>query len=479
MGEISVTLIQAHPTAVSGALPYDGSPGMEPLSSQRYPPLGLLYLAASLSREGLSCRVIDARYAQVPRAVIAARLAKPGTHLVGISFTSFDLVGALALARFVRRSNPSATLVVGGPHITHMPGTARFLGADFGVRGDGESAIVALARSLERSGVPNAPGLYRADTGDVEATPIWREPDLDRLAFPDLMAVPARDYGFPLHRGPATTMITSRGCTFDCLFCGIPHRRSYRPRSPRDVVEEMALRVSQGFRYIDFKDDCFSLDLDRAKALCRAILDRGLRIDWGCETRLDRLDEEFVALARTAGCLNIKVGIESGVDRVRHRIGKRLDLSLARATFGTIRRQGLVSMAYFLFGHPGETAADMRATVRRAVELDPDIADFLVAVPVPGSPLFQHAVDEGTLHPDVWHDVAEGRSVPVYVPRGLSYEEMERIRRGAYLRFYLRPRVLARHLRLHASSTSGLLQAAAVGTQLIGRHALGIFTSSR
>lgn len=479
MREVSVTLIQAHPNSIDGQLPYDGSPGMEPLSSQRYPPLGLLYLASSLAAAGFSPRVIDARYRRESRAAIAAGLTRPGTCLVGISFTSFDLPGARALIRFVRRTNPDAILVVGGPHITHMPATARFLGADYGVRGDGETAIVELARSLEAARTPSSPGLFHTSDAAAEEIPICREPDLDRLAFPDLLQVPVEDYGFPLHRGPATTMITSRGCTFDCLFCGIPHRRTHRTRSPASVVDEMALRVNQGFRYIDFKDDCFSLDLSRAKALCGAILDSGLRIEWGCETRLDRLDEEFVRMARAAGCLNIKVGIESGVDRVRDRIGKRLDLSTAKATFGDLRRQGLVSMAYFLFGHPGETAADLRSTVRRALELDPDIADFLVSVPVPGSPLFQRALDEHKVHPEVWHDVAAGRAIPVYVPDGLTYGEMERVRRGAYLRFYLRPRVVARHLRLHASSASRLVQAASLGTQLIGRHVLGSLTSSR
>jgi len=473
MREVSVTLIQAHPASVGGPLPYDGSPGMEPLSSQRYPPLGLLYLASALSRAGFSVRVIDARYSEDPAGTIASQLANSRCNLVGISFTSFDLPGALSLVQFVRQTSPDATLVVGGPHITHMPTTAAFMGADFGVRGDGERATVELARSVAAGEPPVSPGLFRTEDAGIRETPIWKEPDLDRLAFPDLLQVPARSYSFPLHQGLATTMVTSRGCTYECLFCGIPHQRSYLPRSPSDVIEELALRVSQGFDYVDFKDDCFTLDLQRAKSLCRAILDQGIQIEWGCETRLDRLDDEFIGLARAAGCLNIKVGIESGVTRVRTSIGKRLDLSEARATFESIRRHGLLSMAYFLFGHPGESSADMRATVRCAIELDPDIADFMVAVPVPGSPLLRHAVAERKVPAEIWHDVALGRPVPVYVHDGLKRSEMERIQRGAYLRFYLRARVLVRHLRLHSSSATHLVRSAGVGAQLIRRHLVG------
>jgi len=136
MAKLGITLIQSHPDSVGGSkLPYYGKPGQEPLSEQRYPPLGLLYLSSALSREGYESQIIDSRYFQNTRELITQRIKKFKHNLIGISFTSFDLPGTLALIRYLRKFNKKITIAVGGSHITQMPETASFLGVDYGMRG--------------------------------------------------------------------------------------------------------------------------------------------------------------------------------------------------------------------------------------------------------------------------------------------------------------------------------------------------------
>ncbi|GAB4290096.1 MAG: radical SAM protein [Myxococcota bacterium] len=471
MSKLGITLIQAHPESLGGRILFGaGSAHSEILSKQRYQPLGVLYLASALSQAGFESTVIDARYFGNPARAIAGRLRKFERNLVGVSFTSADIKGAFALVRFIRTIAPKAVIVVGGPHITSAPAAARFMGADFGVRGDGERAIVTLARAVADGGEPTADGLFRADEEKAAETPAAVENDLDSLPFPDILKVPPDDYSFPLFVGRSATIIASRGCPYNCIFCGIPHRGEFRGRSAENVVEELKLRIKQGFGYIDFKDDCFSIDLQRAKGICEMIISANVKIEWGCETRIDRLDEEFIELAYRAGCKNIKFGIESGVERVQKIIGKRLKLDRAPEMIEKLKRRGITTIAYFLFGHPDESYSEMEDTVKFALKLGSDIANFTLAVPIPGTSLFERAVSEGKIGANVCEEIARGAAIPVYSPDGVTLDEMKRLRAKAYLRFYLRPTLIARQIKLNSGSLKSLAKTSKLGVELILRN---------
>ncbi len=462
--ELGILLLMAHPKTLDedNKLFEAGQ-----FNDQHYPPLGILYLSAALGEVGYESKVIDCWTDYQLREKIEEHLSSYKTNLVGVSFTSFCIRGANNLIKLIKEINPEAKIVLGGPHITHSPKSVKYMKADFGVRGDGEAAIIELADSIVENRKPESAGLFHADHPFVDSVIPASEKELDKFKFPDIQKLPAEDYSFPLYTYKATTMVASRGCPFSCSFCGLTHLGKFNFRSPSNIVDEMELRVAQGFEYIDFKDDIFSLNVKHTRELCEEIIRRGLKIKWGVETRIDCVNENLVRLAREAGCLNMKFGIETGSKRIQKTMGKNLNLPKAVEKIKILRKYNMLTITYILFGFPTETKQDMYDTIDYLVALDPDIFDSNMISPLPGSAVFKAGVKEGKFSDEIWHEVAEGASIPVYIPDGFTTADLEAMRRRAFFKFYLRPHIIFRHIILHSSSLSNLVYCAKSGARMI------------
>ncbi|MFA6028798.1 MAG: radical SAM protein [Elusimicrobiota bacterium] len=418
-------------------------------SRQVYPPLGLCYLASSLKRAGVSSRIMDFWTPAANLSALRNTLLKSAPKLVGIYTLSFDIQTISRLIKLIRGCC-ECRIVLGGPHITHHPQSVGLLGADFGIRGDAEDSLVALSEHilLGKGALDEIAGLVFSRNGQWTSKEPVILKDLDSIPFPDFSVLgdPAQ-YRFLMLDGAATSMVSSRGCPFDCVFCGITLKRRFFARSPENIVEEMAHLANAGYRYIDFKDDCFSANKERAKSICRMLIDRKISILWGCETRIDRTDNELLELMARAGCHNIRFGVESVVPRVRAVIGKDFTLTGLSDILRSCRRLGIITVGFFLVGHPTESLEEMRATADFAVASSFDIIEFNLVVPIPGSRLYEIAKSEGTLPENIWEDVIAGHSMPTYVPNGLTLVDMECLKRHAMLRFYLKFSTILRFLR--------------------------------
>ena len=198
---------------------------------------------------------------------------------------------------------------------------------------------------------------------------------------------------------------------------------------------------------MDFKDDCFSVKKDRIKKICRMLIDKHIRILWGCETRIDMVDEELFTLMARAGCHNIRFGMESAVDRVRKIIGKNPQMDQLDKILRILRKLKIISVGFFLVGHPTETISEIKETLKFAVGSQFDIVEINLVTPVPGSKLFDIAVSEKVIQENIWEKVITGSSVPTYVPKNLRFEDIEKLKRKAMLQFYLKPRTIIRFMR--------------------------------
>jgi anaerobic magnesium-protoporphyrin IX monomethyl ester cyclase len=347
---------------------------------------------------------------------------------------------------------------------------------DLVVRGEAEETIVEVVRALEETGqngdpttglcLPDEPwakipGLcYRNLAGEVVHNPARRlRHDVESIPWPAYHLFKIEHYtnlqpitdGLDRH-ARAYTLLTSRGCPYQCIYCSKPITgNTWRARSPEDVVAEWRYLVEElGATEIGITDDVWNLKLDRAKEICRLLIAEGLnRVPWITVhgMRADHTDAELFELMKQAGCKRVGFGVESGNQAVLDSIKKRQTLGDVRRAFKEARAAGLQTMGFFIFGLPADTEETMEDTIRFALELDPDMANFMIAAPFPGTELWEIARREGRLFSMNWRDYAIHDERARYELPTLPPELVERKWHEANRRFYLRPSQLWRKAR--------------------------------
>jgi anaerobic magnesium-protoporphyrin IX monomethyl ester cyclase len=413
------------------------------------PPLGLAYLAAVLEREGHEVKVLDAFARGLSWNEFEEEAQREKPDLLGIGGLTPTLDSTLRAIRICRPH--TRYLVMGGPHISvHKQEFFRTCPElDFGIIGEGEESFPALVRRLETGKDPwDLPGLVGPERCNPPG-PFIQE--LDQLPFPARHLLPNEAYRYALWPGKRiTTLITSRGCPYHCIFCDKSVFGSrWRARSPEKVLDEMETVVKDlGIRSMILYDDLFTLDKERAIAVCRGILERGLKISWKCEGRVDRVDEELLSWLKKAGCRLIAYGVESGNQHGLDYLQKGIDRAQIRQAFALTRKAGIRPMAYFILGIPVETFAQGLKTIRFARELKPDYAQFSILSPFPGTKLYAEAKTRG------WYREADANNPfdkdekrPVLLSENWSEEQLREILRRAHRSFYLRPGYVWRRLR--------------------------------
>ena len=410
------------------------------LAERTYSPLGLIYLAAVLEGHGFSARVLDFEMEQPDTTALGGILAGENPKVIGINVLSTALPEVYALVGyFKRRSN--AVIVVGGSHVTCEPRCVSDLGADYGIRGDGEESFLSLCRLVLRGegAAESIDGLVARNNGAFSAKPPTLVKDLDAIPLPARHLVRTRDYMF-------NTVLASRGCPYSCIFCAdaLPNVRF---RSPDKVVDELDIMVRRYcLERVDFADSVFTLDRERTLALCGAIKKRGLKLKWSCLTRCDLVDKELLFAMNDAGCFLILFGVESGVEEIRRKAGKNIYDEKVREAFSMCHELGIRTGASFMFGHPEETLEDMRKTIDFACSLDTTYGVFSMTELMPGTRMFEIAVEEGYATRGLWRDYMNGKvSNLYYTPKGVSFQQVFDIVVEAHRRFYCNmPYVLKR-----------------------------------
>ena len=423
-------------------------------------PLGLAYLAAMLERAGHSVRIYDAVAEDEPLEAVLDQAISAGRpyDLVGVTAITPLIKEAWAVADLARPRG--AVTVLGGPHPTILPDESLARPeVDLVVRGEGEEAIVEIAEALESS--KSFAGIlslsYKNEGGQIVHNPLRpMRTDLDGLPFPahHLFHVERYSNLQPLTDGQqknprAFTIMTSRGCPYACIYCSKAiEGKVWRPRSVASVVAEWRwLTEDMRATEIGVADDVFNIRLDRAKDICRALIAEGLtKVPWITihGIRADHTDLELFQLMKRSGCRLVGFGVESGNQRVLDGLKKHQTIADVRTAFRLARQADLQTMGFFMFGLPGENEAAMDDTIRLALELDPDMANFMITSPFPGTELYDLVRREGRLFSDDWADFAIHEDHARYEIGEVTAELVVRKWHEAYRRFYLRPSRLAR-----------------------------------
>jgi len=443
-------------------------------SRGKFPPLGLLYVAASLrGARSLEVEVMDAHAQGLGPDRIARRVAEDNPDLVGITVMTFTLLDAMETAAAVKTARPEAMMIAGGPHPHLFPEQTLALGPfDAVLRGEGEISFRELVSGWPGSRQKPPPGVWfkSGEKGEPAAAPLVE--GLDRLPFPARELLPAGLYHSALTGlRPITTLMSSRGCPHRCVFCDRPHLgKKFRARSADNVFREMEEVAELGVKEAVFYDDTFTTSPERVRELAELILDRGLTLSWDIRARVSDLAREDYALCKRAGLCRVHFGVESGDPEILKSLHKGITIEQARSAFAWAREAGLETLAYFMVGLPGETESSLARTLELARELDPDFAHFSALIPFPGTPIYRQGLERGVIERDVWSEFAAdpgpGFSPPLW-EENLTEAEIKAALSKIYRSFYLRPGVILRRL-WRVRSLSGLASGARMGAKILG-----------
>jgi len=414
------------------------------------PPEGLLYVAAMLESRGHQVAVIDNEVLGLQDDQLLEKIAHNNPEMVGMGATTPEFP---RIAAFLKRVHDElgVVTVLGGPHGTAVPQNVLqdYPGIDFVVRGEGEITMAELADSLT-NGVPSEslPGLAFRRNGAVILTP-KREliSDLDSLPLPARHLLRSADYRYPA-RGkgmqPVATVVTSRGCPYNCIFCYSMHGHIVRCRSILKVVDELESIVNtDGIRYFIFHDECFTLSRKRVLEFCDELQRRDLQIRWFCFTRGDTIDQEVAERMAEAGCVKISLGVESGSQEMLDRAGKKTKLDKISRAFDMLDRAGIETRGSFIIGLPGEDSGSLRQTIDFAKSLKMYHFGLNIATPYPGTKMWDMAERKaGIRFEDTDLSAFRRWGNAVIATDHLGSKELVKAQRRAMVQFYLRPKIL-------------------------------------
>ncbi|MDP8257675.1 MAG: radical SAM protein [Candidatus Alcyoniella australis] len=418
-----------------------------------FPSLSLAYVGGVFQNIGVKVQFIDANAMQLSLSETIDKVRGFGPQLICFTITTYLFYQTLEWVRSIREATGVSTLL-GGVHMGIYPSETMTHGEiDLGVIGEAEETVPELIAALNSGrDLAEVNGLIfrREDAPDgvmvTPPRPLFQ--DVDNSPYPCRELLPNdRYYSFISQFKNFTPMITSRGCPFHCIFCEQGGMK-FRPRSASNVVDE----IEQCYhvykvREIDVFDSSFTTQRNRVIEICDEINRRNLKIYWAIRSRVDLVNAEMLEALHSAGCKRIYYGIESGDPDVLRTLRKETDLAKIKQIIDLTNRIGIDTFGYFMVGSPGETARTIKQSIRFAIKLNLDYAQFSKVTPMPATELYRMLIQERGR--DYWSEYILDPSMEIYMPRpgcAMSEDEVQRWTRSAYLRFYFRPKYIIKAL---------------------------------
>lgn len=357
-------------------------------------PYGLLSLAANCASAGYPVKVLN--LSSFTWSSVEAIVSQLSADVVGLSCWTANRRGVRLVAKSIKSRNASTYIVVGGPHATPLarPILEKWPEIDCVVVGEGEATFLEILSRLKReSTLTDIAGAVTRVAGRIYVGP--RRTAIAKLD--DLASV--HDY-FPTH-----IVMTSRGCPWNCTFCGSETSwgRGFRSLSVSRVLDtfEHALQRVK-VRILLLKDDTFTANRKRVLEICKGIRDRNLKFLWSCDTRVDVLDDELLREMRLAGCERLSLGVESGSPAVLRAINKRITVEQIVKSAAAARRFGIRTRFYMMLGNRGETEATFRESLAFLQHARPSSYIFSCLSIYPGTDDYNDAVSSRHIDPECY-----------------------------------------------------------------------------
>jgi len=427
---------------------------VRPLASRNWyinnVPLNYVHLAAYLREHGHQPHILD-MVTGCTREEIDDYLRSKDIGVVGIGCMTCEFPEAVNESRRLRSVHPGITIVFGGAHPSGAPEECLETGVvDYVVAGEGEIALAQLLDALQSGRRPETiPGLWSVENGAIRTNRPAEVPNLEQLPPPAYDMIDLGKYfdlDSPWHfpKSPrAVQFISSRGCPYQCSYCHTIHGKRYRGLSPAKVLDQMEdLIKNHHVEELMMVDDIFNFDLARAKDICRGIVERRLQVhlQFPNGVRGDRFDEELVALMKQAGTHYMAIAIETTSQQYQRLIRKNLKIDKAQQTILWARKYDIEVAGFFMIGFPGETREQINQTMDYAVNAPLDSIFISLVSPFKGTVLRNDMLNGrfGSMDSETFE--ALDQVFPTASSKTLPLEELKRIQRNAYFRFYAKPK---------------------------------------
>lgn len=409
------------------------------------PPLGLAYLAAVLEKDGHTCQIIDANILRMKNTEVLKNISYTNPDCFGISMNVITCRSGFELIKKLRQQYPSTLIIIGGPYPSSLPKySLEGSEADLVVIGEGELTMREIMNNF-----PNwksVHGIAYKENGQIFFTsPRSLIENLDTIPFPAYHLLPdLTRYKTRARRTPVGALITSRGCPYQCTYCNKDiFQQRFRTRSPESVVQEVNYLVEKfHIKQLDILDDNFSLDIARANEILDLLIKSNfsLAINLQNGVRADKVDYSLIRKMKKAGVFKIAFGVETGNLEIQKTIKKKLDLEKVIQATRWAKKEKIIVYGNFMLGLPNDTSQTMQETIDFALRMNPDIANFMITVPFPGTELYCQIQKQGKFLIDTKDGIDLGfYGDRVFYELGITEaEQVLKYYRRAYREFYWR-----------------------------------------
>ncbi len=360
-------------------------------------PIGLFYIGALLREAGHDCHILNWYNINSRPQVIRETFLEYRPDIIGLSVLHANRWGGIEIARTARELLPDVKIVFGGPGATflwrHL--MKHFPVIDYIVRGEGENTFLELINHLtgtSDTSTDEIKGIVFRRNGRITSTP-----DREFIKDIDSLPNPARYFTFQ-------HVVSSRGCPWNCTFCGSPTfwKRRVRYHSPGYFVDQLEMLHHRGIKHFYVSDDTFTAGKDRVIEICREITMRDLNITWVAISRVNCITPEVLYWMRRAGCQQISFGVESGSSKIRKLYNKQIKDREVISAFTLCSSYGILPRAYFIYGAPGENNKTIRASIKLMEKIKPLSAIFYILDLFPGTDLYDRFIKAAHITDDIW-----------------------------------------------------------------------------
>lgn len=405
------------------------------------PPLSLTFPAATLREEGHQVRIIDGNALNLSKEQFLSKIRSTQPDIVGFNLSTFTFHKTLEIIKEIK-SRLKIPIFVGGKHVEYYPkDTIKRKEIDYALSGEADHSSVQLIKTLESENkLSKVKGLLFKKKDKIIRTPRQDENfSLDDLPTPAYDLLPIKKYyTFVTKRRNFSTIITSRGCPFKCIYCGVSNTK-VRFSSPEKMIKDLKILDKLKVREVEFYDNSFTLNKERVIEFCRLFRKENLDMTFNIHTRADLLDRKVIDSLSKSNCKRINIGIESADNKILTRIKKEINIDKARKVIRYIKKKDITLFGYFIMGSPYETFDSMKKNLNFAKSLPFDYVQFTRMVASPSTELNDIMI--GQLGVDLWEKhikTGEDINIPL-VDCDLTSEQVDKFIERSYKEFYLRP----------------------------------------